>query len=340
MEKAIEQSGPNCFVFRTSREDPFVQGELEQGRLRQGWGPEGTSLLDDRGEERAKDDWTQAYEEAWGESPSPRRHGILRRMLDMRKGDVVLCPNAPTTGKFTMAELSEAYRFEVAVDQDDYGHIITVKKQLVVSNWHSADSQVICELFRRTNFRSAVTEVSQEDKPRLLDAAERLRDQGDTSTSQDPDNVRKARYEDARRIAACSLMGHVATEWVFDQFEAAVGQAFERKGYERIGGNITTANSGDADHVFSLPMPGFEEMDSGSLPVLIVQVKHKQGVDCSDVEGVRQLMDWSPPEGSDWEVRHRVLFSSADSFTAECQRLAEGKGILLVCGIEAGLFML
>ena len=65
MADAVEQAGPNCFVFRTS-DDTFVQEELNQGRLRQGWSPPGTSLLDNGKNPRTKEAWTQTYKEAWG----------------------------------------------------------------------------------------------------------------------------------------------------------------------------------------------------------------------------------------------------------------------------------
>lgn len=47
---------PNCFIFRTDSNE-FVQGELRDGRLRQGWSPPGTSLLNVHGQERAKKEW-------------------------------------------------------------------------------------------------------------------------------------------------------------------------------------------------------------------------------------------------------------------------------------------
>ena len=339
MAEAIEQAGRKCFVFRTA-DDPFVQEELKNhGWLRQGWGPEGTSLLDNNGGERTREDWTQAYKAAWCEEPSPRRHGVLRRMLDMRVDDVVLCPKAPIYGKFTIAKVNEPYRFEVAAGQDDFGHIITVENQRVVSNSYNADSVTISDLFRSAYFRSAVTKVQEDKREAVLDAATRLlRNQGDTSTSQDPARIREELFHEGRRTAAKSLMEHVAN-WSFEQFEAAVGQAFERKGYEKLGGNITRYG-GDADHVFSMPIPGFEEVDLGSLPVLIVQVKHKQDRDADDADGVRQLVDFQPGQDNEWEVRHKMLFSSANSFTGACRDLAKKHDVVLICGIEVGLFML
>lgn len=327
-------SEQRCFVFRIASDVDFVQDELQQGRLRQGWSPPGTSLLNADGSERNKEEWTQAYESAWDESPSRMRHGILRRMLDMNKGDLIFIPKAPEYGYFTIAEVEESrgYRFE-----NPYGHIIPVKNLRVVANWYNQDSQTIYELFKSTYFRSAVTQVQDYNTERVLSAAKRLLNEENTDTPQDSDRIRQQRYAEVRTRAAELLIQHVNNEWGHDQFEAAVGEAFERKGYELLRSK-STRNGGDADHVFSLPMPGFDEALLERTPLLIVQVKHKTGTDYGDVEGVKQLVDWSPDEGE--KVLYRVLFSSAESFTGDCKTIAEAKDVILICGTEAGLFML
>ena len=325
-----------CFVFRTDPND-FVRNELREGCLRQGWSPPGTSLLNDGGEDRNAGEWKQAYESAWREAPSPRRHGILRRMLDMKEGDLVFCPKVPDYRHFTIAEVSGGYRFEVAPSEGDFGHIIPVRNQSVVSNWHNDDSQTICELFKSAYFRPAVSRVQEHKEEDVLSAARRLLKQENTDSPQDPDRIREQRYVEGRTEAAKSLMKYVHDKWGFDQFEAAVGEAFKRKGYERLGGK-STRNGGDADHVFSLPMPGFDDETLDRTPLLIVQVKHKKDVDYDDVEGVNQLVKWKPCEGE--EVLFKVLFSSADSFTENCQKIAEAYDVMLICGTDAGLFML
>ena len=325
-----------CFVFRTDPND-FVRNELRKGRLRQGWSPPGTSLLNADGEDRIAGEWKQAYESAWREAPSSRRHGILRRMLDMTEGDLVFCPKVPDYTHFTIAEVSEGYRFEVAPSEGDFGHIIPVRNQRVVSNWHNDDSQTICELFKSAYFRPAVSRVQENKEADVFSAARRLLKQENTDSPQDPDRIREQRYVEGRREAAKSLMKYVHEKWGFDQFEAAVGEAFKRKGYERLGGK-STRNGGDADHVFSLPMPGFDEALSEHTPLLIVQVKHKNNIDYDDVKGVNQLVKWKPDEGE--EVLYKVLFSSVDSFTPECKKIAEKNDVILICGINAGMFML
>ncbi len=330
----------NCFVFRTAN-DPFVREELRMGRLRQGWSPPGTSLLNDDGSPCTKEAWKNAYRNAWGEDPSPRRYGILRRMLEMKEGDLVVCPKTPDYTCFTIATVSGPYRFEVVPDQEDFGHIIPVTDQREVNNWHDSDAQTIHELFKSAYFRSAVTKVQDSHRERVLEAVNRLREKEDTRTAESPNFIRKQRGAEARREAAKYLIKHVNKCWGFDQFEAAVGEAFERKGYERIGGKSQHGERGaDADHVFSIPMPGLADLEKVDCPLylLIVQVKHKKQIDYNDVDGVRQLISWRHGEGE--QVVARVLFSSADSFTPDCKRLAEKKDITLICGEEAGLFML
>ena len=181
-------SEQRCFVFRIASDADFVQNELQQGRLRQGWSPPSTSLLNADGNERNKEGWTQAYERAWDEPPSPRRYATLRRMLDMNKGDLIVIPKAPEYGYFTIAEVEEirGYRFEVASGQNDFGHIIPVKNLRVVANWYNQDSQTIYELFRSAYFRSPVTQVQDYNTERVLSAAKRLLNEASTDAPQYP----------------------------------------------------------------------------------------------------------------------------------------------------------
>ena len=325
----------NCFVFRTDSSD-FVQNELNAGRLRQGWSPQGTSLRDDAGQQRSKEEWSQAYRSAWDVCPSPRRYAILCRMLEMKEGDLILCPNAPEYGHFTIAEVSGDYQFKMVPSRDDFGHIVPVRNQREVSNWHNQDAQMLSDLFKSAYFRSAVVKIQDYKEEDVSCAATRLlRIEEDTKCGKSSDGIRKQRFDESRREAARFYMKNVR-KWGFEQFEAAVGEAFRRKGYEWIRGKSARAG-GDADHVFSLPMPGFEDGLLEYTSLLIVQVKHKDGIDEDDIEGVKQLIKWRPDE--DEEVVHRVLFSSVDEFTDECKKCADGK-VTLICGVDAGLFML
>lgn len=127
----------NCFVFRTS-EESFVKNELKEGRLRQGWSPMGTSLLDCNGNQRSKEQWSSAYKKEYGEEPSPKRFSILRRMHDMKEDDFVLCPKCPTHNEFTIAVVDKGYNFEFSpLRDDDYGHVILIKSMCEVNYNHN-----------------------------------------------------------------------------------------------------------------------------------------------------------------------------------------------------------
>lgn len=150
----------NCFVFRTS-EESFVKDELKNGRLRQGWSPRGTSLLDCNGEERTKEEWSLAYEKGFGEEPSSRRFSILRRMLKMKEGDFVLCPKCPKRSYFTIVVVDKGYNFESSqLRGNNFGHVIAVKDMHEMSHNHNEDSQAISDLFRSAYFRPPIVQVA------------------------------------------------------------------------------------------------------------------------------------------------------------------------------------
>lgn len=88
---------------------PFFRGELEQGRLRQGWGGPGQDL---RG--------------------STLKSGARRnlRMLKVKKGDILLVPELPERDRVAIVEATEdwesGYRFEDPAE-GDYSHIFPAR---------------------------------------------------------------------------------------------------------------------------------------------------------------------------------------------------------------------
>ena len=156
-------------------------------------------------------------------------------MLDMKKGDLVFCPKAPDYEHFTIAKVAGPYRFEDCQSPTaDFGHIIPVNSQKQVSNWHDLDARTIGELFKSAYSRPAVTKVQDYKSDNVLRVATRLMKKCDTHIADDPQAIREQHYTKARRQAAKFLMQSINKTWGFDQFEAAVGEAFRRKGYELI----------------------------------------------------------------------------------------------------------
>ncbi|KYG09084.1 hypothetical protein BE21_20025 [Sorangium cellulosum] len=113
-------------VIRTDRtRRDFILRELEQGRLRQGWGwkrDHDLRLLAPQVRSRKLSD-----EEA--------RVWRNRRLLDtepdgLKKGDVIVIPNLPEQGRWVLARVTGGYDFSPVRVQEgagpDYGHIVTV----------------------------------------------------------------------------------------------------------------------------------------------------------------------------------------------------------------------
>ncbi|WP_437334449.1 restriction endonuclease [Sorangium sp. So ce394] len=113
-------------VIRTDRtRRDFILRELEQGRLRQGWGwkrEHDLRLLARQVRSRKLSD-----EEA--------RVWRNRRLLDtepdgLKKGDVIVIPNLPEQGRWVLARVTGGYDFSPVRVQEgagpDYGHIVAV----------------------------------------------------------------------------------------------------------------------------------------------------------------------------------------------------------------------
>lgn len=100
-----------CYRIDTSQ-TKFFMDELNNGRLRQGWGwDEGQNLTNVTVDEGA------------------RRN--LPMFSQVKKGDILLIPQLPTWGQVALVEATEdwnqGYKFEIDINLKDYGHIFPAK---------------------------------------------------------------------------------------------------------------------------------------------------------------------------------------------------------------------
>lgn len=114
---------------------PSLVEELNNGRLRQGWGLKFENLDTDF-REKNEEDWTKNYiklrwrifsedmkcDEACG------RYNILKKMLDMNRGDIIFIPKIPFDGYFTVATVTKGYEFKERKKWINFGHVINVEK--------------------------------------------------------------------------------------------------------------------------------------------------------------------------------------------------------------------
>ena len=118
----------NCWAMRTSRNDEvsrrFIRDELGAGRLRQGWGSHESQDLRvietkwTNGEELTDDQWEASRHWRMGNGAGDDY---------MQVNDLVVVPNMPVDGLFTICRVTGEYDFSIALDHRDFGHIRPVQ---------------------------------------------------------------------------------------------------------------------------------------------------------------------------------------------------------------------
>ncbi len=325
-------------VFRVDHTKPMIKKELQQGRLRQGWGGKHMSLLDKKGDPIDRWSWGKNYEkQGWG-PPSQRRHGALAKMLELEEGDLVVIPKVPEDDQFSLARVTGKYVFDFETDPkggdgDDFRHMIPIDPDSLRRFHYRAAPQtfVISNLFVKANHRYPVT-FSHEAHV-IKSAIELLDDGQDLLDGKDSKTLVEAALDDALKQAAVAMKEAVA-QWNGRQFEAAVKQVFESQGYRQQPYRQWNKQGGDADMVFAPPETIYSLFMPGEV---IVQVKWKQGKDRDDLDGVEQLEKWNESENLS---ARKFLISSGDDFTDECKKKAEEKDITLIGGRNTMYFLM
>jgi hypothetical protein len=125
-----EKMARNYWGYRIdTRKTKYFNDELEQGRLRQGWGYEEQQKLPYTTDKGAR--------------------GNLPIYENVKKGDILLIPRIPNWNDITIAEATEDfktwYKFEIDKEHGDYGHIFPVKK---IKHFNRHSQNVYAELQR------------------------------------------------------------------------------------------------------------------------------------------------------------------------------------------------
>ena len=320
-------------IFRTAKEEmSWLHAELTEGRLRQGWGAPELALIGIDGRRIEKTEWESNYPKDWDDGPSPRRFAILTRMLDLQDGDVVVVPKMPERNQFTIARVSECYRFEADGEREDFCHIVPVDRDSIRTFDYRAneDAFLISGLFARAKHRAAVSFC---DNPGQVAAARRLLETLSSSTSHPQEQLSRSAINDAFKVAAQALLDRV-NGWNGQRFEEAVRQAFRDQGYTIEKHRHFDGQGADADILVSPPASPYGLF----LPSEIaVQVKWRQGVDRHDVESVRQIVGWAEWVGSD---AVKYVISSASKFTDQAYELAAVRDVVLISGLQTMCFLL
>lgn len=313
------------FVFRVNCEEDFIKTELKEGRLRQGWGWDGTNLINAQ-----KDKWVtkQCEKDKFdgNEKYYKTKFNNLKIMLDIEEGDIIIIPKMPTSSQFTICKAAGKYEFKnpVGYNRDDFRHVIPIDVDSKREFYYLGNEYCRNIHAKLRAYQSPVNNVWNE---KIQDVAKKLANENISGEEMKLSKV----IEDIKSNCFDKTLGDLRDLGNKD-IENTVKLIFEKLGYEYIRGNSFDNNGGDADAIYrDVSLSEFFEVASNSAEIgrqIFVQIKNKGGEDKDDIHGVEQLITRTEEETSPV----KILISTADKFSKECEKLANENDVLLIDG--------
>lgn len=311
------------FVFRVNCDVPYIKDELEKGRLRQGWGWDGTNL-----EDAQKDNWVKAqcekddFED--NDKYYKRKFNNLKIMCDIKEGDILIIPKMPDQSHFTICKAVGKYEFRdpIGYDRDDFRHVIPidVDSKREFSYRGNEDCRNIHAKLRA--YQSPVNNVWNET---IRDVANKLANENISSEEMELSEVIEGIKTDSLKITLDRLrnLGN-------KDIEKIVELIFVKLGYEYTQTNSFDNNGGDADAICNdVSLSEFFEVSANGGDIakkIYVQIKNKYGRDKDDKHGVDQLITRTQDEPN----AVKILISTTDEFSSECKKHASANDVLLI----------
>jgi hypothetical protein len=212
--------------------------ELQQGRLRQGWGRLPEQNLD------VISNLQETGGESWWEQLTPRQNEAYRNypfhpFYDPEcflQGDFVLLPNMPYPGKFSLVEIVDnVYRYEDILGEDDYRHCRAVHL-LTPSGIPNDHPDVVAGIQSTLRCRSRIWRIDHlaEDVVRLIGIAKADGFDAEKTVTFDDrynrirDMGRKAAREPARQAAKEQVELMLDTQFRGEGFEVVIKNVLEK----------------------------------------------------------------------------------------------------------------
>ena len=312
----------------------WIRSEIQQGRLRQGWGIPGTQLIENNitvdvntWKDRYKDGALRHWNHNADDNEATKRYWIIYPMTELNEGDIIVVPKMPTYDKFTILKVGAGYEFDFApVDErgneDDFRHIVHIDKEnmRVFSYSSSLEAKIVHKKMRA--YQSAVNNVWNNE---FISAVDSLLQQ-------------KPIQSDIQSRATTELFGDIKSSILKEMLtklrgltpkdlEELIAKTFENAGYAIFDRNLYDGKGGDADIILTRSMPlisNYTEMDLK----IYIQVKQKSPIDYDDIDGVNQLVKISVNDKNSI----KILMSTVDKFTDQCRALAEESNVILMSG--------
>ncbi|MDU1911929.1 restriction endonuclease [Fusobacterium sp.] len=319
------------YIFRIDYNNlDYLKKEIEQGRLRQGWGALGLSLLDTFEEQREKEEWICSYLQVWKNDYNKldyirKKHTNLLKMLEMEKGDIIVIPKYPYWDTLSVVEVAEKYTFKVEKGIEDYGHIIRINiKKLKTFNYLSNEySKEIHNKLR--GYQTAINSVKDEN---IKKAIKELLSLESNYEIRELEEIIKKRFEENIK----NLNQEIFTIRN-NEVETLVEKIFINQGYVVDKRNSYDGKGGDVDRIFIRNLPILGEIDNEiAFNKIYVQVKKKDG-ECNELEGIEQLEKIVKNLNNIENRIYKVLVCTG-GFSKEVEEEAKLKGIILINGTQ------
>ena len=336
----------NYYIFRIDYSDrDYFKKNLEKGILRQGWGVENLSLLTESGEIRSQEEWVNACPESWRTTDEARRYlrnknNNLRKMLEMKEGDIILIPKFPEWDTFSLYRVSGKYYFDLEKEKGDYGHCIPVEiakeKPEEIDKYFTYNGNDDTKIIH-SKLRGYQTSINSVYDKKVIEAIEKLLKTESIRENSKITEILKNIFE--KKIDSMEELNREFFSIRPDDVEKIVETIFLKQGYRIESKNVYDKAGGDADRIFEKPLPILSEINDeiGSCRVY-VQIKKKDGV-CDEEEGIDQLEKIIQSENNIdgknefFKGIYKVLVCTG-KFSERVEELARDKGIILINGTQ------
>ena len=342
----MKEKGMNFYIFRIDySERDYFKKNLERGILRQGWGVENLSLLDENGEIRNQEEWVIACPESWRTTNEARRYlrnknTNLRKMLEMKEGDIILIPKFPEWNMFSLYRVTGKYYFNLEETAMDYGNCIPVTiatqypkeiDKCFTYNGNDATKLIHSKL---RGYQKAINSVYNQE---IINAIKSLLQIQSIKDESQITEILKDIFD--KNIKSMENLNKEIFSVRPDDVEKIVEEIFIKQGYSVESRNSYDRKGGDCDRTFIKPLAILSEVNDeiGSYRVY-VQIKKKDGKYDED-EGINQLEEIvntkESIEGKENKFNnfYKVLVCTGE-FSPRIKELAQEKNIILIDGIQ------
>ena len=332
------------YIFRIDYEErKYFQENLEKGILRQGWGVKDLSLLDNEGKVRNQEEWVESCPMEWRSTEKAKKYLFskntnLRKMLEMKEGDIILVPKFPNWNMFSLYRVKGRYYFDLE-EKGDYGHCIPVEVATTLSNevdkcfaYNANDSAKMIH----SKLRAYQTSINSIYSKEIINAIENLLKIRSIKEEISISEILKDIFY--KNIKEMENLNNKIFSVRPDDVEKIVEEIFKKQGYLVESKNLYDKKGGDSDRTFIKPLPILSEIDNelGNCRVY-VQIKKKDGI-YDEEEGIDQLEKIIQSkeireENNKINEIYKVLVCTGE-FSARIKELANEKSIILIDGIQ------